>query len=355
MYLSWREIRHSKLRYLLIGGIVMLITWLVFMISGLANGLASDNASAVQNLPVKSFIMEHSDDHRLERSALTSDKVKKALPDHASKGISPFGVHMTSVSAKNGDQMDVSLFAVQGSSNFAPNVSEGDTLKEGNGVVVDASLKDKGVKIGDTLKTKDSSDKLKVGGFTNQSYSYSHTPVVFMNLNQWEKMQGGHARYNAILVGENASSDIQPASGLDRVDSSEVLENVPGFQAEQGTLKMMIGFLLVITAFVLAVFFYVITLQKIDQYGVLKAIGTKTGYLTKTLMSQISMISIAAIIVGIILSLLVAQIIPSGMPFTLSVQTIVFDGLLMLVMALIGALISLFRIAKVDPVDAIGA
>lgn len=39
---------------------------------------------------------------------------------------------------------------------------------------------------------------------------------------------------------------------------------------------MIIAFLLVIAALLIGVFFYVITLQKTQQLGVLKAIGTKT-------------------------------------------------------------------------------
>lgn len=333
----------------------MLITWLVFMISGLADGLASDNASAIKNLPAKAYILEHSDDHRLERSTITSDQVKKVLNGNESEEVSPFGIVMTTLSAKNGDhKWDVSLFAVKGNSIFAPSVSQGNTLASGNGVIVDASLKDKGVKIGDILKPKDGSYQLKVAGFTDKSYSYSHVPVVFMSLDKWKDIQQQTVRYNAILIGKNATGLHQP-SGMDKVQSDEVLKNVPGFGAEQASLKMMIGFLLVITAFVLAVFFYVITLQKIDQYGVLKAIGTKTGYLVKTLMLQMLMLSLASIAFGTGLSFIAAAVIPKDMPFVLSNQTIIFDGLLILVMALVGSLISLIRIAKVDPIEAIGS
>lgn len=50
MFLAIRELRHSRLRYGLIGAILALVAWLVFLLSGLANGLASDNASAMQHL-----------------------------------------------------------------------------------------------------------------------------------------------------------------------------------------------------------------------------------------------------------------------------------------------------------------
>ncbi len=46
------------------------------------------------------------------------------------------------------------------------------------------------------------------------------------------------------------------------IDKKEVLQSIPGFKEEQGTLTMIIAFLLVIAALLIGVFFYVITLQK---------------------------------------------------------------------------------------------
>ena len=47
MFLAIRELKHSKVRYLLIGLIMVLVAWLVFIISGLANGLSAENASSI--------------------------------------------------------------------------------------------------------------------------------------------------------------------------------------------------------------------------------------------------------------------------------------------------------------------
>ncbi len=42
MFLAIKEIRYSKLRYGLIIGIMFLIAYVVFMLSGLANGLSEE-------------------------------------------------------------------------------------------------------------------------------------------------------------------------------------------------------------------------------------------------------------------------------------------------------------------------
>ena len=47
MFLAINEIRHSKLRYALVIGVMFLIAYLVFFLTGLAYGLAQENRMAV--------------------------------------------------------------------------------------------------------------------------------------------------------------------------------------------------------------------------------------------------------------------------------------------------------------------
>lgn len=55
MFLALRELKHAKLRYILIGLIMVLIAWLVLFVTGLANGLANDNGQPFH--PIKQLIM----------------------------------------------------------------------------------------------------------------------------------------------------------------------------------------------------------------------------------------------------------------------------------------------------------
>ena len=49
MYLSLKEIWHEKLRYGLIIAMILLVTYLVFILSALANGLAQQNTQAIES------------------------------------------------------------------------------------------------------------------------------------------------------------------------------------------------------------------------------------------------------------------------------------------------------------------
>lgn len=91
------------------------------------------------------------------------------------------------------------------------------------------------------------------------------------------------------------------ASHVDGVDTAmlkEAISGIPGFKEEQGALTM-ISFFVVIAAFVQAVFFYVITLQKMNQYGIIKAIGASTSYLARNLIRQVLLLAVVAVAVSI--------------------------------------------------------
>lgn len=137
------------------------------------------------------------------------------------------------------------------------------------------------------------------------------------------------------------------------LDQKAFLDQIPGYSAEQMTLNMMIYFLIVIGGFILTAFFYVMTLQKTTQFGILKALGTKASYIAMSIVAQVVVISLISIIISVGITLLLPSVLPDAMPFELSLSTIVTYSLIFFIVALIGSLLSMWRINKVDPLDAI--
>lgn len=52
---------------------------------------------------------------------------------------------------------------------------------------------------------------------------------------------------------------------------SLAIKGMPGYMEENGTTVMMLVFLVAISAFVIAVIFYVLTIQKTQQFGSLQS------------------------------------------------------------------------------------
>src|SRR5699024_12450791 len=84
----------------------------------------------------------------------------------------------------------------------------------------------------------------------------------------------------------------------------------------------MISFLFIISATVIGIFLYVITLQKTNLFGVLKAQGFTNGYLAKVVLSQTFIISMIGTLIGLILTLITGAFLPSAVPIKFSAVTL---------------------------------
>ncbi|MEH7462787.1 ABC transporter permease [Bacillus thuringiensis] len=351
MFLALKELKQSKLRYGLIGTIMMLLSFLVLIISGLANGLSHANASSFIEMKAEKFILSDDADGKLLRSQIKKEDVDKVLAQVDAKDAVPMHIKVSTFEKEgSSNKVDVAVFSSKQDSFIAPKVIEGKNgTLENNEIVADESIKEKGIKLGDELVDPISKKAFKVVGFS-QNQMFSHSPVVHMNENGWDAIALPHQKdYSVIAL--NTDKKIDNAKV---VDKKEVLQSIPGYKEEQGTLTMIIAFLLVISALLIGVFFYVITLQKTHQLGVLKAIGTKNSYLANTLVVQSIVLTGVALIIGIGLIFAVEAILPASMPFLLTPTTIMQYAGIFILISIFGTLISLYQVLKVDALEAIG-
>jgi len=86
----------------------------------------------------------------------------------------------------------------------------------------------------------------------------------------------------------------------------------------------------------------------------LKAIGASSRTLAAGLTLQAILIAGGAIVLGSLLAVALAQVIPDAVPLTLSVGRFVFTAVGLIVAALIGSAISFRRIIRIDPASAVG-
>ncbi|MGO4275292.1 ABC transporter permease, partial [Paenibacillus sp. TAF58] len=248
-------------------------------------------------------------------------------------------------------------------------VTEGSPLSDQikGHVLVDQKLSNSGVKIGTIIVDQASGTKWTVDGFVKNE-SFSHTPAVFLNKQDWLNLQaqtlshqGNKSAdsqvYNAIAIktSNEKVKDLQAAMpNTEIITKTKAVSAIPGYKEEQGSLMMMIVFLFVISAFVLAVFFYVITIQKTSQFGILKAIGTRTAYLARSVTMQVLVLSVGSLVISVLLVKLFAAILPNTMPFQLGFPTLALTSLSFVTMSLAGSLFSVWKVAKIDALDAIG-
>lgn len=356
MFLAIRELMHAKFRYILIGVIMVLIAMLIFIISGLAKGLSADNASAVQNLQADQILIEQDVDQRITRSLFPTDDVDAIQETEEIEAATALSVNMTSTSEKGSDKkIDVALFSTAIDGMLIPKVSSGETLTTpgADELIIDDSMKQEGVVLGDQLEIEGSDKAFTVVGFT-KNQRFSHTPVAYVSS---DALGSSNGKINAVAL-QVDDSKVDAVKGelsgnYDVLTKDELLKGIPGYSQEQASLTMMIVFLFVIGTFVLAVFFYVLTLQKTDQFGVLKALGTKTSYLMKNVISQVVLLSVICIGIALGLTYGASALFPNDLPFELNLTNMLQFSAVLLVVTVIGSLLSLIQIVKIDPIRAI--
>lgn len=356
MYLALRELRHHRLRSLLIGGIVTLIAFMIFMLTGLTRGLAHDNAALLIETPATHFVTTRDSGGVFTRSFLTPDTVTR-LQAVAGAEATPLAQSFATLS-RGDQQLSGVLMGVQPGSFMNPVPQQGQPLSAGStGAVVDESLREDGVTLGDTLTLKPGGETLQVIGFTRAA-RLNHQPVVFVTLQHWQtlnpRLQGTVNTVALNAQGEAAARAAQ-LPGVTVHTRAAALQELPGYREEQGSLIMIQVFLIVVAAFVLAVFFYVLTLQKTPQFGLLKAIGASTRTLAGSLVAQMMIMSVLAVTAAALVTLGAATLLPAGLPFTLTVPTVLGASALLIAVAALSSLLSLGSIARVDPLIAIGA
>lgn len=360
MFLALREFKHARLRYALVTGVILMVASLVFILSGLANGLAVGNSEAIEAIDADGFVVTAGSEYLLDRSRIPEEAIAAVQEADGIDEAEPYAAFVGNV--RNGDSDDVigvSVIAVPPGSFLEPGVESGDSLAESpEGIVIDSSLANEGVEVGDTLTFDPSGVELEVVGLTS-GYQYRLAPTLIVNLEQVAEINAesnGNGAVNAVVVrGDSDAIEALPDSidGIMIGSETEMIEALPGYQEQALTLNLIQVFLIVIAAGIIAAFFFILTLQKMGELGVMKALGATTLELAKALVFQAIFLSAIGILLGIVASYIMQLLAEGTVPYQLDVVQVAIYGGLILVVAVIGTLLSLFRIARVDPLDAI--
>lgn len=117
----------------------------------------------------------------------------------------------------------------------------------------------------------------------------------------------------------------------------------------------MIGFLMVISLVIIAVFLYILTMQKMPNYAVLRAQGISARHLIGATIDQAVILTITGICGGLVLTLLTAWLMPMTVPLVLEWPLIGLISIILILLGGIGALLPVRMIMKVDPVRALNS
>ncbi|MEZ5210621.1 FtsX-like permease family protein [Gordonia sp. (in: high G+C Gram-positive bacteria)] len=330
MYIGLREIRRAAGRFGLMVGVIALLSFLVVALSALTGGLRDQSVSAVEELPGAAIAVQKSAGSAvgLVDSRLSDDDVARLRADDP--GAQPLGIAMSGV----GHGVSNSAVAVFGRVGAAAGVRLNSETA--------AAL---GVRPGDAVSVGGVPARVASVGDTGM---FAHSPVAEVPIGLWR--QAAHRDDSTAVL---LTREVTGIDGVAVVTGSARLDLIPGYSSEHGSLLLIQGLLLVISAVVVGAFFAVWTGQRLPSLAVVRAMGASRWYLVRDGLGQAAVVLGAGLVVGAAAGAGVAFAADGAVPIALTVGGVALPVVAMAVLGLLGAVLALRPLTSVDPLTAL--
>ena len=336
MYLTIEEMKNSKSRYISMVLVITLIGLVIFLSSSLAEGLAVGNRMEIERWDAQSIEVSEASNKNISASMFEVLPFESDEKARVSMGFSTL--------KNNGEEaINISIVAYDKGSFIEPKLIEGNEAGL-DSVMVSAGFKNKGVELGHIIRLDDKQD-FEVVGFSDATMNFL-SEIVYMSQEQYQEFRFG-AQTNVVNAIVYKSSD----EGL---SVGEIINAIPGYVPQKLTLNLIIYFLIGISSAIVAIFIYIMTLQKKSIFGVLKAQGTPNKYLRNSVVAQSAIISLVSLLISIGLTYLISLLLPSAVPFYFDLKMNILYALILWVFSLLGSVFSVRSVTKIDPIEAIG-
>ncbi len=410
MQLAWKEIRHSKGRYALILAVIVLVGYLSFFLTALSYGLAQANRTSVDAWNASSILLSDDANGNLVSSSVTRAEESKVLGTDANTGtdntgksgtkdIEPVSVLQAVTKIKksgstSGEGFNTVVLGVREDSTLIPQLVSGRNAADEKEAVASESLSTKdGVQLGESVSVGRAGYTYKIVGFTKTA-EYNTEPVIYVrngtftlpsayasmssdasvtgatadssstatatsaNTQQQSTRDAASASSDDAVVASglvirDASAKVLVPDGMVSLDMQSFINNIPGYQAQVLTFALMIGFLVGVSALVVGIFIYILTMHKRHLFGVLKAQGYSNGFISRSILAQTLILSVIGTLVGLLLSLLTIAFMPVTVPITVSTYWFAIISGVLVLFSLIGAAFSARAVSSIDAIEAL--
>lgn len=181
-----------------------------------------------------------------------------------------------------------------------------------------------------------------------------HQAVVFAGRDVMEQLTPGQLIPAALVVDETNAA--VPSFAETTVLRSGDRNNLSAsYQGEQASLNAMTSMLYVISALVVGAFFTVWTVQRLRGVAISSALGASRSVLVADSLAQVLAVLAIGIGCGVGCTALAGWALHRGdvMPIVIDASTTVLPGLILAATGVVGALLALIPVFRVDPTTAL--
>ena len=237
-----------------------------------------------------------------------------------------------------------------------------DDLWQNGTIIVDQSIE---AKFGKQL----TGDSISVGGIPQKVVGVSRDskcftfPLIFTSYENAQKLWGtplNITNYALVNVKPNydplkVSKEISTIDGADAFTMSTIRDNTIHWLIFDSGVAMGLaigaGVGWVVAAIIVTLTIYTVTIERIPEFGTLKAIGASKKDIYKILLEQVFVSVTLGYTIGVICSFIAAAAIVkiTLLPINIGADTLILAFFLTLILSILGSLISARKVNKVDP------
>ena len=365
MNIGLRELRRKPLRFGAAGAALVLLTVLLLLLGGFLDGLFLGSTGFLRAQKAELITFSSDAKKSLLRSRIDPAERAQVAGVAGVEGTDGLGIVLLGATVPG--RTEVASAAVVGYQGAVTGVPDPPAPGE---AYADRRLEADGVQVGQTLLLGPQRVPITVVGWVSDT-SYLLQGGLWTEPGTWRNVLASarpdanlpDGTFQALAVTTAPGADpTQVAAAIDAatggstttVTRQDAVLSLPGIKEQQGTFTAIISVTLVVAGLVVALFFALLTLERIGLYGVFKAIGASTGQIFSGVVVQAVVLGVVSFAIGAATAWLLSRPIPAAVPLQLVPGRVVVTGVLLVVMAVVGSAFSLRRVVKVDPASAIG-
>lgn len=365
MFLAWREITRSRARFLLLGGAVGLLVFLIVFVQALTGALIRQFIGAIDHQSGTVLVYGADARKNLEGSRVPLDTVAAvaAVPGVGAAG--PLGQGTFSVQV-GGKLRDAAMFAYELGKPGAPTtVITGRLPRTDFEAVASDGNSNKGFRLGADVRLEHSTRALRIVGIARDA-NYSVNPTLFTTFATYEQARKD-ANPAALVVLPSAVAattdpGVSPTTVRDRINDTidgiealtrdQAVAESPGVASVSESIGAIVLLCFFVVVVVAGLFFLILTVQKAQSLTLLRAIGVRGGALVRALLVQVVVVVLGGVLIGGLLGWLALNASGNSLGARVEVGSLLQTGALVLGLSLIAALGAARRVLHIDPVRA---